>query len=637
MYDQIDKSPHVVDYNDSPKAARTSSVRSSGTIVRADVDEAFWEFDGTHKESPIRPNAPKNSASRKHASRSAQRNVSEGINPEGIAAQNLHEKHLLTARKVPSSGTHRAKHHDLLELSSDRNHVHADEHHTDTTTDKVESCHASISRAHTPPAQVITQMQSPQGRSPAAHRVLDILAEDGCAMDHLKPKKLVSALAKTSPRKSIAVHNSITAQDVSLDAWQSLEFAEQSLLGLSQERPNSVRAVESSRVNSPLRDTGQLEPIMRTTAKANSGNLTYTQERTFLVDDNVERPFNDEATVRQVNESTDLPSLAAVSVKNVHELRHGGVGKKSLDRLNYLLEGLDQTESMHSTLMELAKAMVEPDFKRIFHATRSDGHLLQREQCYNDAISLTGLLVILLHLSDFSVSSRVLCENKMALLSRALRYPDDINTYVKASQTLSKINKLSAVELRNDLAKSEMFRAIGNVTLSPRLLALMVLAVQEENSSRFVRDGILPILIETKSPRVMAYELQLAASLIEPFSKKGSAFIGLSTFDRLLRTLQAIIDTVAIDLRHNLTCSLLRFCIDVVNIDSQFAARLDSAFLGCIVHHIMTADLEASAQLDDELILCFGLLVCTIEESDSARLAIRDLCREPLWCQALIQ
>ncbi|EMR11020.1 hypothetical protein PNEG_00619 [Pneumocystis murina B123] len=168
---------------------------------------------------------------------------------------------------------------------------------------------------------------------------------------------------------------------------------------------------------------------------------TYAKQRSFIAEpaNNTKKDIfssynadpknylNDELNV----EDTESYSL---NIKSVHELRESGINKKSLDEIQYLMDGLNKYNSLklrQSCYIELAKKINETEFSRNFRSGNFIHQLLEISKKDTDMIILYCTLFILYLLLQDKKSAYALVsdDTTFEIIFLGLSYDENIQLY----------------------------------------------------------------------------------------------------------------------------------------------------------------------------------------------------------------
>ncbi|KAG5439527.1 hypothetical protein PCANB_002102 [Pneumocystis canis] len=133
---------------------------------------------------------------------------------------------------------------------------------------------------------------------------------------------------------------------------------------------------------------------------------TYAKQRSFVAEpiDDIEHFFsyssyNINSKNQLNNESNSEDSEpSSLNIKSIHELRESGINKKSLDEIQYLIDGLNKCNTLklrQSCYIELAKKMNGIEFSRNFRSRNFSHQLLENSEKDTDIVILYCTLFIL--------------------------------------------------------------------------------------------------------------------------------------------------------------------------------------------------------------------------------------------------
>lgn len=472
----------------------------------------------------------------------------------------------------------------------------------------------------------------------------------------LRPRRILQSLGRAKLSDSTRRNNDRTSHrhdELSID--KLLESAESNLNEQSQQDEMTRELVVND--SQEIVDCDSTTPIQMPTSQAT--RATYSKQRSFLADtaltELAELGTNHRPTTRHISPvpSTDEDSpnetdVRQISIRNVHDLRQGGENKRFVDEVSYLLEGLESPSSIQSTVIELGIKLSSKNFARKFRAADLDERVWSACSDVRDPIAMFALMVIVTVLLQLGDSARMSL-TQGTLIQEALAYERDIEAYTKdRTVKASKINKMSIVALRAEVAKSEAFVAFDpGYRLSPRLLALMSanLYCRSETDkygmiSRIMR--LLPEYIDT--PDNLMVELRLVASVLEHIPPKVQQESSTTDIERLVHITTRLVSAIDNhDEKHDPEASsngsfaqnsLLRCLISIANsVPSSVPHMAQDDLIRALLRRVSKVHSSPHPQTtepdehrdndddddDDARVLHLGLLICLAEESSAGK------------------
>ncbi|KTW27388.1 hypothetical protein T552_02367 [Pneumocystis carinii B80] len=186
---------------------------------------------------------------------------------------------------------------------------------------------------------------------------------------------------------------------------------------------------------------------------------TYAKQRSFIAE-----PANDTKNdifssynanpKNYLNDELNLEDTEsyALNIKSVHELRESGINKKSLDEIQYLMDGLNKYNSLklrQSCYIELAKKINETEFSRNFRSGNFIHQLLEISKEDTDMIILYCTLFILYLLLQDKKSAYALVSDDITfeIIFLGLSYDENIESYNSKNHKTNNYMKDSLIDL----------------------------------------------------------------------------------------------------------------------------------------------------------------------------------------------
>lgn len=363
-----------------------------------------------------------------------------------------------------------------------------------------------------------------------------------------------------------------------------------------------------------------------TSSEPISVKVTYSKQRSFLSEAELckaMRPDSNNVAVTTGATPGEIELQVPISIKDVHDLRQGGGYKRFVDEVSYLLEGLASKETLQGTLLELARKLTNTDFAGKFRTAGFEEQVVAASSRVDDSVSLFALMIIIsasLQVAD----TRKLHHSQLEIVGLALGHDEDISRMLESkTEKIKKVNRSTTLELRQYLSGTAAFVLLDEeYRLSPRLLALTSLTHCEKIPSSFLKVRVLPLVGQYNSATVLNFvEIRLISSLLEANSHDLVKEVTANDLNQLCSLASSCLYLHRQQSSENCTSSLnclLRMLITLATgQDGQIDLILNSKLTKLILEHIVITAYQSTETAED-IILCLGLLVCLVEESDQA-------------------
>ncbi|KAG5440679.1 hypothetical protein PCK2_000267, partial [Pneumocystis canis] len=124
---------------------------------------------------------------------------------------------------------------------------------------------------------------------------------------------------------------------------------------------------------------------------------TYAKQRSFIAEpiEDIEQFFSYSSyNITSKSQLNDEPNSedsepSNLNIKSIHELRESGISRKSLDEIQYLIDGLNKCNTLklrQSCYIDLAKKMIELEFSRNFRSRNFSHQLLENSEKDTDIV-----------------------------------------------------------------------------------------------------------------------------------------------------------------------------------------------------------------------------------------------------------
>ncbi|KAG4306013.1 hypothetical protein PORY_000001 [Pneumocystis oryctolagi] len=371
---------------------------------------------------------------------------------------------------------------------------------------------------------------------------------------------------------------------------------------------------------------------------------TYAKQRSFVREsvNNMEYFFSSYNTDFKNcfnNESSpDDSEPHNLNIKNIHELRESGISKKSLDEVQYLVDGLNKCNTLRlrqSCYIELAKKMNKTEFSRNFRSGNFCHQLLENSKKDTDTIILYCTLFILcLIFQDKKCAYALVSDDTVfEIIFLGLSYNKDIiklcdskdykiDTFIHDSFIdLIKTIKSSSIHL-NYTEESSCYilsiNAIKNITFLPIRKTSNHLEKMASFSYISTLYDIIDEICKESKVNKQIYTIKIIINAIEQCSF-------LMNSDIYMKRISTIITLLTSDLFNNseerykshIFQSSLRLLINLTNNNSSICDEVaHSEFIQMLINFIISTKKEYlnSSQTLDNILLSLGLLINIIEK-----------------------
>ncbi|KAG5519810.1 hypothetical protein PMAC_000083 [Pneumocystis sp. 'macacae'] len=195
---------------------------------------------------------------------------------------------------------------------------------------------------------------------------------------------------------------------------------------------------------------------------------TYAKRRSFITEstDDMENLFfssyNINSKKQLFNKLNPKNSEAHdLNIKNIHELRDSGINKRSLDEIQYLVDGLNKSNTLRhrqSCYIELAKKMNEAEFSRNFKSGNFYHQLLENSEKDTDIVltySQKNKKLISFRLFYIALLKLVKSSNLH------IDYNIESSCYFFSINAIKSIISLSTLKTSNHLEKMASFNCVS--------------------------------------------------------------------------------------------------------------------------------------------------------------------------------
>lgn len=493
--------------------------------------------------------------------------------------------------------------------------------------------HIPPARPHTPCQQITTEIPQPSPQDDAFNDFFDT-GNDKLQSKPVRPRRILHQLSSLglSPTKRSQAHPHDEETDNSLS--ELLRNAEDNLLEQSQSQSQvveqTVSEIETVQHNGQGDDYLDMQDtIPDTKLKTYSMQRSFTSDRpiTSKPSETLEPGSISNGSETENDEQTDDNDIMVPSpvrtIKNLHDLRHGGENKRFHDQASFLLEGLDSERSQLSTLLELGKKLGNKDFARRFRTAELDNKVWQSCRQVSDPVTLFAAIVVMTLLIQAKDGFR-LEESQRVILITALQFEQDVRIYVtSAKKKFSKINQLSVFDLRESLMLAPGLDKLQALRISPRLLSLMSMHLcsfgDDASELTSLSDALLRVLSSAEGSPLL--ENQLALSNLETIPSEVLVKLSSEQITLLSITLFNLLN----DKSGNATpaiLSVLRLLISLANSsDVELYPHLGKHYLRDFLHCTLNRlrDYREGTKQVEEIVLMLGLLVSLIDESANSK------------------
>ncbi|QSL65240.1 hypothetical protein MERGE_002549 [Pneumocystis wakefieldiae] len=369
---------------------------------------------------------------------------------------------------------------------------------------------------------------------------------------------------------------------------------------------------------------------------------TYAKQRSFIAE-----PTNDTKkdifssynanTKNYLNDELNVQDAESYvfNIKSVHELRESGINKKSLDEIQYLMDGLNKCNSLklrQSCYIELAKKINKTEFSRNFRSGNFIHQLLEISKKDTDMIILYCTLFILYLLLQDKKSAYALVsdDTTFEIIFLGLSYDENIQLYNSKNFKTNNFIQDSLIELikivKFSTAHSEYankssccilsINAIKSITFLPTWETLNYL----EKMESFGCISSLYDIIDKISNNNNSEEFYLIETIIRSIEQ--CALIMCSNTH--IKRISTIITLLTSSLFHNfkkkykydIFQSCLRLLINLTNNSSSICDEITHPkFIQTLTNVIISKkDSLDLGQFSDNTLLTLGLLINITEK-----------------------